>query len=320
MTAAAPLVVWRLLDGKAGHEKQSAALLQALAALRRLETHDLDVRGKWLVGRQGRRQASSGSAAAPALPPPALIVGAGHRTHLPMLMARRAHGGKCVALMKPTLPTTLFDLIFVPAHDRTPRRPNLIETEGVICSSVVGPKDDHSGLILLGGHSRHFAWSNDEVAGAVAAIGRLAPEVSWLVCDSRRTPGGFAETVPRIDNLEYLSWRDAPCGFLERALATARYAWVTVDSASMLYEALSAAAQVGVIDLPVKRPRRANKHARGVAKLRDAGRVHSSRDGFRLTSAGAARAAVVEPENRRCARILAERLLGGVADGPSQPP
>ena len=314
--AAAPLVVWRLVDGKVGHEKQSAALLQALAALRPLDTHDFDVRVKRRFRREVLRHALSANAAASELPPPALIVGAGHRTHLPMLIARAACGGKCVALMKPTLPTTLFDLIFVPAHDRTRHRSNLVETEGVICPSVVPRKDERSGLVLLGGHSRHFAWSNNEVAGAVGAICRLTPEVSWLVCDSRRTPSQFAETLPRTDNMRYVSWRDTPRDFLERALATARYAWVTVDSASMLYEALSAAAQVGVIDLPLKHPRRANKHARGVAKLHDAGRVHSSRDGFRLLGPGATTA--FEPENRRCARILVERLLGGVADERSQ--
>lgn len=315
MTGAAspPLVVWRLLDGKIGHEKQSAALVEGLAALSPVDGHNFDVRGRGRFRRQALKSALSTGATPSRAPRPALIVGAGHGTHLPMLIARRVWGGKCVALMKPTLPAALFDLVFVPAHDRSRRKPNLVETEGVICAAPAASKDQRRGLILLGGESRHFAWRGEAVAATVSAIVQAAPEVFWTVCDSRRTPQRFEQALPVAANLRFRSWRAAPPGFLGEALATAAYAWVTADSSSMLYEALAAAAVVGVIDLPAKR-RGLNKHARGIAELRAAGRVRRSSESCHLPTLGSGQVRVREAENRRCARIVMERLLDSPAE------
>lgn len=310
MTGAAErLVVWRLLDGKPGHDKQSAGLVQGLETLRRVEVHDFDMRFKALFWRQVRGYALGARARTPPdVPPPKLILGAGHHTHLPMLVARWCCGGKCVALMKPSLPTALFDLVLVPRHDRHGRGGKLVETQGVICPVADEPKDAGTGLILVGGESRHFRWQAEQVSATIGAIARRSPDVAWQVCDSRRTPAGLRERLPRLNNLRYRACVDTPSDFLERTLASAAYVWVTVDSASMLYEALAAQAQVGVIELPRKRRWRANKHSRAVASLLRAGRVRSTSNGLQLPPAEPAVSAA-EPENRRCARIVVERLL-----------
>lgn len=307
--AKAPLVVWRLLDGKAGHEKQSAGLVQGLEALRRLAVYDFDMRFKALFWRQVRGYALGARARTPPdVPPPTLTIGAGHRTHLAMLITRRVCGGKCVALMKPSLPSAWFDLVFVPGHDRYRRRRNMVETQGVICPAPEAEKDARAGLILVGGESRHFRWANQEIAATIHAIARASPDVAWQLCDSRRTPAGLRACIRSRDNLRYRPWAETPSDFLERALAVAAFVWVTVDSASMLYEALAARAQVGVIDLPRKRSKQLNKHSRGVASLLAAGRVHSAHSGLRLPPARTGGAG--EPESRRCAQIVLERLLG----------
>ena len=304
MTSQARLVLWRLLDGKPGHEKQSAGLLQGIEALRPVEVYDFDMRFKALFWRQVRRHALHGTADIPA---PHITLGAGHRTHLPTLIARNVCGGKSVVLMKPTLPHRLFDLIFLPQHDRYWRKENLVETRGVVCPATHRPKADHGGLILLGGTSRHFEWASADVAAQVAAIARASPDVDWQVCDSRRTPGTLRNALPTLANLRYRSWQSTPSDFLEQALASARYVWVTADSASMLYEALSARALVGVIALDAKRSRRDNKHARGIRLLLSQGHVFSTADGFRLQ--GSLMPPHFYPENRRCAEIVMERLI-----------
>ena len=304
MTNQPRLVLWRLLDGKAGHEKQSAGLLQGIEALRPVEVYDFDMRFKALFWRQVRRHALDGAADIPA---PHITLGAGHRTHLPTLIARNVCGGKSVVLMKPTLPHRLFDLIFLPQHDRYWRKDNLVETRGVVCPAMDRAKADHSGLILLGGANRHFEWASADVAAQVAAIARASPDVDWQVCDSRRTPDTLREALPDVANLHYRSWRSTAGDFLEQALARARYVWVTADSASMLYEALSARALVGVIALDAKRPRRDNKHARGIRLLLSQGHVFSTADGFRLQ--GSLMPPHFYPENRRCAEIVVERLV-----------
>lgn len=299
--SAGALVVWRLVDGKPGHEKQSAGLLQAIAAKRPVARYDFDVRAKARLWGQLRGQSGQDSAD---VPPPALIVGAGHGTHLPMLLVRAARGGVCVALMKPSLPHRLFDLIFVPQHDRCRARANVVVTRGVICATSDADKEPRRGLILLGGTSPHFAWERAEVAKTVAAIAAASPEVSWEVCDSRRTPPGMLDSVPSLPNIRRRPRQATSSDFLHRALAQADAVWVTADSASMLYEALSAKARVGVIELPPKR-RRESKHARGIRQLQAQGHVHSTADGFRLAATPAGPFA---PENARCAAIVLDRL------------
>ena len=309
------VVVWRFTDGKPGHEKQSLGLLQALGELVPLEIHRFDVRFTHMLWRQLRGHAFHGDID---IPIPDLIVGVGHRTHLPMLLSRLVCGGKVVVLMKPTLPHRWFDLVFVPKHDRYLRKGNLVETRGVVCPATRVAKLADTGLILLGGANRHFEWQPDEVAGQVAEIARASPEIQWSVCDSPRTPAVLREALPDLPNLEFRHWRDTASDFLEHALASAPYVWVTADSVSMLYEALSARATVGVIALRRRRPHRGNKLSRGIALLRTQGHVYVTSDGYRL------RDSLPPPhffsESVRCAGIVVRRLLAALPPVPRTPP
>lgn len=308
------VVVWRFTDGKPGHEKQSLGLLQALAERVPLEVHRFDVRFTHLFWRQLRGHALHGDID---IPVPDLIVGVGHRTHLHMLLTRLVCGGRVVALMKPSLPHRWFDLVFVPRHDRYLRKGNLVETRGVICPATGGDKSAGHGLILLGGRNRHFQWDPREIAAQVTEIARCSPDTHWSVCDSPRTPATFRETLGEMPNLEFRHWRTMASDYLERALAEATYVWVTADSVSMLYEALSAQATVGVIALPRRRPNRPNKLSRGIALLRTQGHVYLSTDGYRL------RDALPPPhffsESRRCADIVTRRMLSSPPATPRKP-
>ena len=80
---------------------------------------------------------------------------------------------------------------------------------------------------------------------------------------------------------------------------------MTADSVSMLYEALSAGASVGVIELPLKQPKRSNKLARGLLQLRESGQIHLSHEGPRMIVKTEPRTT----ESRRCADIVLERLF-----------
>ena len=294
-------VIWRFVDGKPGHEKQSAGLIQGIESIQPVEVHEIDVRFKAFYWRQIRRFLLRN---APDLPPPDLLVGVGHGTHLPLCLARLVCGGRSVVLMKPTLPSRLFDLLFVPQHDRVHRDTKIIPTRGVICPTKVDDKETDTGLILLGGPSPHFEWSNRDVGDQVRAIVRESPGLAWQVCNSRRTPLDLQDYLPAAANLALRHWRSLPADFLENALARTEYVWVSADSASMLYESLSAQARVGIIALEPKRRR--NKHARAIAELVASGQVSSSANGFRLE--GTESAGFV-PENQRCAQIVVERLL-----------
>ena len=94
-------VIWRFSDGKPGHEAQTQGLINALAQRRQLQVHELSVHDyrRGLLDIVKKRFAPG-----TALPAPALLIGAGHATHWPLLAARRARGGRIIVMMKPSLP------------------------------------------------------------------------------------------------------------------------------------------------------------------------------------------------------------------------
>ena len=80
------LVIWAFTDGKPGHENQTRGLINALADLVTVETHW--IKAGSAVGTAW--QTLRGSFPPADLPAAQVLIGAGHATHIPMLLARRA--------------------------------------------------------------------------------------------------------------------------------------------------------------------------------------------------------------------------------------
>jgi len=258
-------VVWRFSDGKAGHDSQSLGLVDALERRTRVVAYDIPVRpGAGLDWMFGRFPAGS------LLPDPWLMVGAGHSTHLPLLSARRARGGKAAVLMSPDLPKSLFDLCIIPEHDRPGPAANILVTRGSLNRmQPVYMGGSNSGLLLIGGPSRHYHWDHRQVAGQIARVIRYSPVRDWILTTSRRTPPGFAEHIRQMIfnrnlKLTILSCRDTTDQWLALQLSRSCCAWVTEDSVSMIYEALTAGVPVGLLSVP---PRRQDRIVTGVRAL-----------------------------------------------------
>lgn len=258
------LTIWRFTDGKRGHENQTLGLAEALCRLAPCRVETLPASGgwsgpvHWLLGRfpAGRN-----------LPRPDLIIGAGHGTHWPMLAARRAFGGKLVVLMKPSLPLSWFDWVIVPAHDGLPAGPGVLVTEGPINRIRPSAKSDpHAGLMLIGGPSAEYGWNETSLLKQVHLIALHQPEISWLLTTSRRTPPGFLADLARLGlpNVKAVAHDAVSPAWLPEQLSQAARVWVTPDSASMVYEALTSGAAVGCFELPYARPGRV---ARGLERL-----------------------------------------------------
>jgi len=228
-----------------------------------------------------------------------------------MLAARMARGGRAVVLMKPSLPLCWFDLCLIPEHDRPPVRDNVLATQGVL--NTVRASDCANpgiGLILVGGPSSHHRWDGPSLVRMVRAILDAHPMVAWRIADSRRTPAGTRHLLRASSSLstgvapncEFVPHEKTGPEWLSTALAEAGTVWVTEDSVSMLYEALSAGAATGL--LPVPR-RRSSRPSRGVDALLASGQITA----FERWAEGAAlpRLAVPLCEAERCARALLAR-------------
>ena len=240
---------------------------------------------------------------------PDLIVGAGHRLHKPMLRTRWHLGGRCVVLMRPSLPTFLFDLALVPEHDRVWLPTNVERTLGMLSPAQVSDADPQRGVVLLGGISKHFHWSNEEITTQVHAIVQQSPQLRWQVIDSRRTPDDLQQHLKLPENAKYVHWRATQDSWLTHQLSRSSATWVTPDSASMVYEALSFAGRVGIIAL---RPKRAsNKLAQGIRRLQALGYVGSSTGGP-LPQQNLNTVALAE--HRRCAELIMQRWFSAFLD------
>lgn len=264
------VVVWRFSDGRRGHDNQSLGLIDALARRVPLRHHTLEVPS---AGTLFRALVTGRYAPGAALPRPTLLIGAGHATHLPMLAARRACGGRVVVLMKPSLPRRWFDLCIIPQHDAVPPGDGVILTHGALNRVVRSDTlDAGRGLILIGGESAHYRWNEAEVLRQLSDVVGRCPEIAWQIADSRRTPATTLEALRALPlrNAEFVHYEDVGGDWLREALARSATVWVTPDSVSMLYEALTAGAAVGLLELPARGPSRIE---RGLAVLMERGDV-----------------------------------------------
>ncbi len=257
-----PLVVWRLSDGKRGHDNQSLGLLESLQRFTTVDGYELSLQTNRL---QIIFQAIMGHLPG-GLPKPQLLIGAGHKTHLPLIFLTRAAKARSVVLMKPTLPTACFDYCLIPAHDQARQGGNVLTTHGAL--NRIRPGKAHEselGLILLGGPSRHHRWDPESIVRQVTEILAANPNVHWHLGNSRRTP---VDTLQRLGQLKSLTIHDVTAtsmDWLPTMLGTCGQVWVSADSVSMAYEAVTAGTATGILEVSAKSP--GNRVERAVAQL-----------------------------------------------------
>lgn len=239
------------------------------------------------------------------LPDPDLIIGAGHDTHLPMLCAGRARSGKTVVLMKPGLPVSWFDYCLIPAHDGPRKRARTIVTQGAL--NTVTPslqQDTCRGMILVGGGSRYFRWSNAALLRQITAV-LNGSTLQWQITDSTRTPAVTRRSLQAFtaDTIHFVPFQSCAPEWLPGQLQQTATVWVTEDSISMIYEALTAGAAVGIFRMPLKKRGRLS---RAIEDLVGKQMITP----FENWKTGADLAAPTPPLNEaeRCAKLLLGRL------------
>lgn len=222
-----------------------------------------------------------------------------------MLVARHVRGGKLVVLMQPSLPIRWFDLCLIPEHDEPPNNNRIIVTKGAL--NTVVPTADHqagAGLILVGGPSRHYYWDHDALMEQITTIVSDG-ELKWYITDSPRTPELTRNRLSMLaaENTTHRPYVDCDADWLPDQLRHAGTVWVTRDSVSMIYEALTAGAAVGVIDVPRKK---SSRMTRAIDSLISSEQVTS----YAGWQNGACPAPPVTPLNEaaRCAQLILERF------------
>lgn len=295
-------------DCRPGHENQSAGLAAALARRTGAASHTVRLAEsplRWIT------RFPAAAALEPGAPVPELLIGTGHRAHLPLAFAARRFGARAVVIMRPTWPVALFDLCLIPAHDCTRRcaRGNVIQTRGALNRIPEEiPVKQKRGVVLIGGPSKHHGWDADLLIEAVTTVITSRPELSWVVGDSFRTPADFLDQLRRRDlRAEFASHARTTREWLPAQLLAAEEVWVTEDSVSMLHEAVTAGARTGVLPMPAR-----NHGARPLRAVQ--GLVQ---DGFAMSYDAWQQGRHTLPpakhlhETARCAEIIMQRLFPG---------
>ena len=260
------LTLWLIGDGKPGHENQSLGLAEAVQRLVPCEIHRISIAGKggiFGIIRSALMQSVG-------LPRPDFIIGAGHATHFALLYLAGKHRAKSIVLMRPSLPLRFFDLCIAPSHDfpKKPAHKNLILTRGAINRVQASDCQKTGKLILIGGPSKTHAWDDEAMLNMLCKI--TEGDTAWQLTDSRRTPVEFLEQArKRLEGIEIFSCQETSPDWLPSKLRVADEVWVSEDSVSMIYEALSSDARLGL--LPVPRLKTNSRVLRGIDDLIEAG-------------------------------------------------
>jgi len=240
-------IIWRITDGKKGHDIQSMALTKALQKKVKCKIINLSIRLAWIkifrdfIGLDKTQK-------------PKIIIGTGHRTHIIILIAKFLIGGKTLLILKPSLPTYFFNLCLIPYHDNSRRikQSNVIHFHGAL-NSIEDCKRQNKkkGLILIGGKSRHFEWNNKIIISQIQKITQENLAVEYLLSNSPRTPKDFDIAINKLNlpNLKIFNYKKVNENWILDRLSESGNVWVTNDSVSMIYESLSSGSIVGIIKL-----------------------------------------------------------------------
>ena len=240
--------VWIISDGKPGHYNQSLGLAQAL------QRRKLDITIEHLAPLtkiQGLFALLRGLfPGSESLSKPDFILAAGHATHLSLLAAGRAIKAKTVVLMRPSLPLSWFDYCLIPQHDNPPERKNIIATCGALNVMRAEARQRNTGILLIGGPSAHFGWNQESLLAQVNTLVKEPRE--WLLTTSRRTPKETVEALMMLkaDNLSVVPFEQTAPGWLSENLPGKEVCWVTADSVSMVFEALTSGCKTGILPVP----------------------------------------------------------------------
>ncbi len=255
------LSVIALVDGRPGHEKQTMGIIQALqrrvpVQVIRIKVEKFRFFDELIQTCRLYLPSCKAGLSHPEVSKADLLIGTGSRTHLPMLLYKKKYAIPAITCMTPAVHLQKrFDLCFVPEHDHASARKNIMRIVG--SPNCCQNKKQHCkecGLILLGGvDSKSHHWDDRQVVQMVEKIVKREDKLFWTISSSPRTPKDTVLMVKQLlekyENIHFFDYRDTPPGWVEEQYDKNQVVWVTSDSISMVYEAISAGCSVGILPM-----------------------------------------------------------------------
>ena len=240
-------------DGKAGHRSQAVGLYKAMQRQSNIEVTFQEIsiqelpifsllKAIW-ARRFGLFEKK-----------PDYIFGVGSHTQARVLLLGRVYPkAKTVIMMKPNFPVNWFDYAIIPQHDGVKESMHVITTQGALNPIVNENRHQPNRiLIALGGNSKRHQWNDEKVLSSIQRLVENNVHATFILTTSRRTPDTFLETLAQqnfYSKLQIFPVEHTPQGWVFEEMQKAEAVWVTEDSVSMIFEALTAGCQVGIIEI-----------------------------------------------------------------------
>lgn len=240
-------------DGKAGHRSQAVGLYKAMQRQSNIEVTFQEIsiqelpifsllKAIWARGFGLFEKKAD------------YIFGVGSHTQARVLLLGRVYPkAKTVIMMKPNFPVNWFDYAIIPQHDGVKESMHVITTQGALNPIVNENRHQPNRiLIALGGNSKRHQWNDEKVLSSIQRLVENNVHATFILTTSRRTPDTFLETLPQqnfYSKLQIFPVEHTPQGWVFEEMQKAEAVWVTEDSVSMIFEALTAGCRVGVIML-----------------------------------------------------------------------
>ncbi len=240
-------------DGKAGHRSQAVGLYKAMQRQSNIEVtfQEISIQElpifsllKAILARRFGLFEKK----------PDYIFGVGSHTQARVLLLGRVYPkAKTVIMMKPNFPVNWFDYAIIPQHDGVKESMHVITTQGALNPIVNENRHQPNRiLIALGGNSKRHQWNDEKVLSSIQRLVENNVHATFILTTSRRTPDTFLETLAQqnfYSKLQIFPVEHTPQGWVFEEMQKAEVVWVTEDSVSMIFEALTAGCQVGIIEI-----------------------------------------------------------------------
>lgn len=237
-------------DGKAGHRSQALGLFQAMQRQQPETTFEEVLIADLPIISLIKTLFSSKKSLFKQVPD--FIFGVGSHTHFRVwLLGKIFRKAKTIILMKPNLPVACFDYAVIPEHDGIHADNHVIVTRGAL--NPIRNENRHQTarlVIALGGSSKRHQWNQNKVLSSVQKIVENNPDAEIILTTSRRTPTEFVDILRQqnfAQHLHIFPVEQTPQGWIFEEMQKAEAVWVTEDSVSMIFEALTAGCRVGVM-------------------------------------------------------------------------
>jgi len=253
-----------VVDGRPGHEKQSLGIVQGLENRVTVNRTIIDVSTRGFLPQVDsylKLLLNNKNPGIAGMPDKAdLVICTGTRTHTTALLLKKYFHVPAAACMTPGVHLrNQFDICFVPEHDGGKIRANFFPTCGAPNSNTnKGKHQAQNGLILVGGvDEKSHVWESGKIVENIVEIIEKDSEINWVISSSPRTPEAtvnhIVEKIKESKNATFYDFKDTPKGWVEEQYDLCQTVWVTTDSISMLYEALSSGCTVNVMPMSWKK-------------------------------------------------------------------